>query len=75
MDPDPQSLIPEANYFLSLEIFRLNPCVCDVMRVAMHAGDQRAIGAVTKRGAGRVTRAYNSHVESHTCMSLLLFDV
>ena len=46
------------------------------MRVAMHAGDQpstRAIGAVSKRGAGRVT----SHVVSHTWTRtpVLLFDV
>ena len=59
----------------SRDLLIINPCVCDAMHVAMNAGDQWAIGAVTKRGAGRVTRAYNSHVESHTCMSLLLFDV
>jgi hypothetical protein len=40
---------------LRLEIFRLNPCVCDVMRVAMHGACGRSSGAVAKRGAGRVS--------------------
>ena len=66
VDPDRH---PGGYSYLRLEIFRLNPCVCDGMRVEMRAGDQRAIGAVAKRGAGRVTRAYKSHVVSHTCMS------
>ena len=76
VDPDRH---PGGYSYLRLQIFRLNPCMCDVILVAMHAGDQRVIGDVGSpsglRGVGRVTRAYNSHVESHTCMSLLLFDV
>ena len=37
VDPDPH---PGGYSYLRLQIFRFNPCVCDVMRVAIHAGDQ-----------------------------------
>ena len=69
VDPDPH---PGGYSYLRLQIFRLNPCMCDVILVAMHAGDQRAINGRSEPspsgGRGGVTRAYKSHVVSHSCM-------